>query len=119
MSTTAIVVIVIAVIVVLAVGAYILRQRQAQQLEERRVEAGEQRSLADTKARQAEQARLAAEEQAERARAREAEAEELRHQADEVDPDVERTPRRDEQPPTRGRRSSRLAAVGGSARLSP
>ena len=89
MSTTAIVLIVIVVIVVLAVGAYLVRQRQAHQLEERRVEAGEQRSLADTKAREAEQARLAAEEQAERARARQQEAEEHRRQADEVDPDVE------------------------------
>ena len=89
MSTTAIVLIVIAAIVVLGVGWYVVRQRQAQQLEERRVEAGEQRSLADTKAREAEQARLAAEEQAERARARQVEAEELRRQADDVDPDVD------------------------------
>ena len=89
MSTTVIVLIVIAAVVVLAVGAYLARQRQAQQLEERRVEADEQRSLAETKAREAEQARLAAEEQAERARARQEEAEEHRRQADEVDPDVE------------------------------
>ena len=89
MSTTVIVLIVIGVIVVLAVGWYMARQRQAQQLEERRVEAGEQRSLADTKAREAEQARLAAEEQAERARSRQDEAEELRRQADDVDPDVD------------------------------
>ena len=89
MSTTAIVVIVIAVIVVLAIGWYILKQRGERQLEERRLEADEQRSLADTKAREAEQARLAAEEQAERARARENEAQELRQQADEVDPDVD------------------------------
>ena len=89
MSTTAIVVIVIAVIVVLAIGWYILKQRGERQLEERRLEADEQRSLADTKAREAEQARLAAEEQAERARARQAEAEDHRRQADEVDPDVD------------------------------
>jgi uncharacterized protein HemX len=89
MSTTIIVLIVIAAIVVIGVVLYLGKRRREAQLEERRVEAGERRDLAETKAREAEQARLAAEEQAARARAREAEAEAHRREADELDPDVD------------------------------
>ena len=110
MSTTAIVLIVIAAIVVIGVVLYFGKQRREAQLEERRVEAGERRDLADTKAREAEQARLAAEEQAERARAREAEAESHRREADELDPDVD-VRRRPDDVDERARTGSRRIAL--------
>jgi LPXTG-motif cell wall-anchored protein len=83
------VLIVIGLIIVLGLVFFLVRKRREQQLEEKRVQAGELRQEASTTARQAEQARLAAEEQAERARKAQATAEERRREADELDPDVE------------------------------
>ena len=91
MSTTAIVLIVVAAIVVLAIIAYAATRARGRKLEERRQEAQDVRVEAQTKARRAEQARLAAEEQAERSRKEQLAAAELHQKANELDPDVEDT----------------------------
>ena len=54
---------IIAVLIVLAIAAYVIRKRQAHQVEERRVEAQGTREEARATERRAEQARLQAEEQ--------------------------------------------------------
>jgi C4-dicarboxylate-specific signal transduction histidine kinase len=89
MSTTAIVLIIVAVIVVLGAVAFVARRQRARQLDQKRLEAREHREQADTRDRKAEQARLAAEEQADRARKEQTAAEEHRQQAEKIDPDVE------------------------------
>ena len=76
-------------LIVLAIAAYVVRKRQAHQVEERRVEAQGTREEARATERRAEQARLQAEEQAERARNEQAAAEDLKRRADELDPDVD------------------------------
>ena len=88
MDTSVIVILVIAALIVLAIGVYIMRKRQAERIEERRVEAQGTREEARATERRAEQARLQAEEQAERARRERAAAEDLQRKADELDPDV-------------------------------
>jgi FtsZ-interacting cell division protein ZipA len=89
MSTTAIILIVVAVIDVLAAVGFVARRQRTRQLDQKRDEAREHREQADTRGRKAEQARLAAEEQTERARKEQTAAEEHRQQSQEIDPDVE------------------------------
>ena len=89
MSTTAVVLIGLALIFLAVAGFVVYRRQQEQKLEEKRTEAGELRQEADTRARKAEQARLQAEEQADRARKEQEAAEERRRQAAEVDPDID------------------------------
>jgi uncharacterized protein HemX len=83
------VILVIAALIVLAIAWWLVKQRQAQRVEEHRAEAQDHREDARATERRAEQARLEAEEQAERARREQAAADDLKRQADEVDPDVE------------------------------
>jgi biopolymer transport protein ExbB/TolQ len=89
MSTTAIVLIIVAAVVVLAIVAWAATRARGRKLEERRQEAQEVRMEAQTTGRRAERARLAAEEQAERARKEQLHAAELHDKANELDPDVE------------------------------
>jgi biopolymer transport protein ExbB/TolQ len=113
MSTTAIVLIVIAAIVVVALIAYAATLQRTKRLEQRRVEAQDVRTEAQAKTRRAEQARLAAEEQAERARRDQQAAAELHEKANDIDPDVDDA----DQAPARGTGDGTTADADGYVRV--